>query len=180
MKSLIVYYSFSGNNTIVAEELNRRLGGDLFEIKELKNRTGITILFDFLLNRKPKIRLPSILPDQYDRVILMAPVWNAKIASPMQSFIRLEKARLKEYSFVTVCGGRAGQQEKLEKQLLLLAGKAPKLVRQLSINNLVPQERRRTDKNTTSFRVESEDLKYFMPAMNELVNKLSGVTTSVI
>src|SRR5206468_3261916 len=103
------------------------------------------------------------------------PVWNAKIASPMQSFIRMEKDHLREYGFLTVCGGRAGQQEKLEKQLLLQAGKVPKLVRQLSINNLVPLERRKSVKNGVSFRVERADLKYFEPALEELVNKLSGV-----
>ena len=171
MKTLVVFYSFSGNNTIVAEELNRRLGGDIYEIKETKGRTGFTILFDLLLNRKPKIVAPSFPPDQYDRVILMAPVWNAKIASPMQSFIRLEKDHLKEYGFVTVCGGRAGQQEKLEKQLLLLTGKTPMLVKQLSVNNLVPPERRSVNK-TASFRVEGKDLKYFEPALDQLVNKL--------
>jgi flavodoxin len=175
MKTLVVFYSFSGNNSIVAQELNRRLGGDIYEIKETKGRTGFTILFDLLFNRKPKIKMPPVSPDQYDRVILMAPVWNAKIASPMQSYIRMEKDRLKEYGFLTVCGGRAGQQEKLEKQLLLQAGKVPKLVRQLSINNLVPAERRRSVKNGVSFRVERADLKYFDPALEELVNKLSGV-----
>ena len=172
MKTLVVFYSFSGNNSIVAEELNRRLGGDIYEIKEMKGRTPFTILFDLLLNRKPKIKAPSIPPDRYERVILLAPVWNAKVASPMQSFIRQEKDHLKEYCFVTVCGGRAGQQEKLEKQLYLLTGKAPMLVKQLPVNDLVPPERRRGVKNTASVRMGSSDLKYFEPAIEELVKKL--------
>ncbi|HTI92390.1 MAG TPA: hypothetical protein VL727_17470 [Puia sp.] len=180
MKTLVVFYSFSGNNTVVAEELNSRLGGDIYEIKEMKGRTAFTILLDMLFNRKPRIRMPLFSTDQYHRVVLMAPVWNAKIAFPMQSFIRLEKDRLKEYGFVTVCGGRTGQQEKLEKQLLLLTGKAPMMVTQLSINNLVPSERIRTGRNTASFRVESSDLKYFEPAIEQIVNKLSGVTTAAI
>jgi flavodoxin len=180
MKTLVVFYSFSGNNTIVAEDLNSRLGGDIYEIKETKGRTAFTILFDLLLNRKPKIKVPSVSPDQYDRVILMAPMWNWKVASPMQSFIRLEKDHLKEYSFVTVCGGRTGQQEKLEKQLFLLAGKEAMLVVQLPVNNLVPPERRRELKNTASFRVESTDLKYFEPAMDGLVSELSEVITKQV
>ncbi len=180
MKTLVVFYSFSGNNAIVAEELNRRLGGDIFEIKETKGRTGFTILLDLFLNRKPGIRMRPISWGQYDRVILMAPVWNAKIASPMLSFIQLEKDHLKEYGFLTVCGGRVGQQEKLEKQLLLQTGKAPMLVTQLPVNNLVPKEGRRNVGDGTSFRVESNDLKYFTPGLDQIVNKLSGVGVAAI
>jgi len=173
MKTLIVYYSFTGNNGLLAAELKKRLNADLYEIKEVQQRTAFTILFDIVFNRTAKIQQPAIATGQYHRVILLAPVWNARIATPLKSFIQSQKDHLSEYALVTVCGGRPGQQELLEQQLTKFAGKPPLQVIQLALNDLLPQERKRVAKNGTSFKIEQPDLKYFDPALTQLVRKLA-------
>jgi flavodoxin len=54
MSTLIVCYSFSGNNRVLARFLQVRLGADLQEIEEVKPRTGFAILLDVLFKRSPK------------------------------------------------------------------------------------------------------------------------------
>ncbi len=108
MKTLIVYYSFSGNNEFLARELQKRLDCDLHQIVELKPRKSIDILFDLIFKRKTKIEKSKFDLPQYDRTILIAPIWASKIATPLRSFIELEKDNFKEYSFITVCTGPDG------------------------------------------------------------------------
>jgi flavodoxin len=55
MKTLIIYYSFSGNNEVLAQELQKRLDCDLQKIVELKPRKSIDILFDLIFKRTSKI-----------------------------------------------------------------------------------------------------------------------------
>ncbi len=172
MKTLIAYYSFTGNNALLAGELSSRLDADIYAIKEKKLRSGLTILLDLLLDRKPRIDPPLLSLEQYDLVILSAPIWDAGIASPLKSFIGLVKPHLGQFAFVTLCGGRSGQQEKIEDQLTLLAGKAPLSVTQLPLSDL-PPERMKLIKDGTSFRMEKSDMDTFRPALDELMKNLS-------
>ena len=65
MKTVIVYYSFSGNNESLAKELRLRFGCDIIKIIEQKRRTGFTILLDLIFNRESKILEPDIFLDEY-------------------------------------------------------------------------------------------------------------------
>ncbi len=161
MKTLIVYYSFSGNNEFLARELQKRLDCDLHQIVELKQRKSIDILFDLIFKRKPKIEKSKFDLQQYDRTILIAPIWASKIATPLISFIELEKDNFKEYSFITVCTGPDGQDEKITDELVRLIQKAPKTVMQLKINDLLPPERKDKVKYATPYRINQRLLLAF-------------------
>ncbi|HEY6899864.1 MAG TPA: hypothetical protein VI233_04450 [Puia sp.] len=124
MKTLIVYYSFTGNNAILAGYLKDRMNADLYGIAEVRQRTGGTIFLDMLFNRSARIKTPSF-GSNYDRCIVLGPIWNAGIASPVRSFLKMERGRFPEYAFVSICGGREGQEGKIAKQLTMAAGKAP-------------------------------------------------------
>jgi flavodoxin len=54
MKTLIAFYSFSGNNKLLAGYLQKKSGSDLQQMAELKHRTGFTIQLDILFKRTPK------------------------------------------------------------------------------------------------------------------------------
>jgi flavodoxin len=84
MQTLIIYYSFSGNNKFLAQALQKRLDCDLHTIVELKHRKSIDILFDLIFKRTPKIRKSNFDLRQYDRSILVAPIWAGKIATPLR------------------------------------------------------------------------------------------------
>lgn len=161
MKPLIVYYSFSGNNEFIAKLLKQKLNCDIRKVEEVKKRTGITILLDVLFKRKPKVREPEIPLTQYDKIILVAPVWNGRIASPMESFIEMEREHFKTYSFLTVCSGAEGQIEKVTDELYRLALKNPDTVAELKINDLLPPEQKGKIIYATPYRIKEKDMPVF-------------------
>jgi menaquinone-dependent protoporphyrinogen IX oxidase len=143
MKILIVYFSFSGNNRLLAEHLAKRLNCDAFPIVEKKRRTIITIFLDMLFGREPKIEDLECVASNYDRIILVAPIWDSKLANPIRTLIKKEKAALSDYSFISLCGyDRSGQNESITRELLALTGITPNAVFELKISDLFPREKR--------------------------------------
>lgn len=141
MKILIVCFSFSGNNRLLAEHLTGRLSADLCFIVEKKRRTILTIFLDMIFRREPIIEPLEKSPAGYDHVVLVSPVWESKVAHPMITFIKNEIAALSDYSFATFCGyARPGQAEMIAKELSALAGHPPKAVLELRTRDLVPGE----------------------------------------
>jgi flavodoxin len=172
MNTLIVYYSYSGNNEALAKELQKRLTCDMQQIKEVKIRKGLTILLDLIFNRRSNIKKLDVQMNQYERFILIAPIWGGKIATPMKSFIEAEKKNLKKYSFITVCSGVAGQDKKIKEQLLLLAGKEPENIAELKVRDLLPLEKKGKVKYETPYRIQKNDLMAFDNAIEGFIKSL--------
>lgn len=171
MKTIIVYYSFTQNNEKLARLLQRRLGCDLLKIEELKKRTRFTILFDLVFNRLPAIKTNLHNLKEYDQVIFVAPVWAAKIASPLKTFIMSERENISNYGFITVCTGAAGQQEKITRQLGKLTGKKPEVVLELSIDSLFRHSKEKAILYSPDYRVSDEDFIFFEPIITEFLGK---------
>jgi flavodoxin len=172
VKTLIIYYSFSGNNECLAQELQKRLNCDIQKIVELKPRKSLDILLDLIFKRKSKIEKSDFDLRQYDRSILIAPIWAGKIATPLRSFIELEQANFKEYSFITVCTGPDGQDVQITDELVRLIQKEPKTVMQLKINDLLPPERKDKIKYATPYRINQRVLLAFEPEISQLLQDL--------
>jgi flavodoxin len=172
MKTLIIYYSFSGNNECLAQELQKRLNCDIQKIVELKPRKSLDIMLDLIFKRKSKIEKSDFDLRQYDRSILIAPIWAGKIATPLRSFIELEQANFKEYSFITVCTGPDGQDKQITDELVRLIQKEPKVVMQLKINDLLPPERKDKIKYATPYRINQRVLLAFEPEISQLLQDL--------
>jgi flavodoxin len=85
MKTLIVYYSYEGNSALVAEELKKAAGAvssacDILELKTTDDtkRTGLAKYFwggkQVLSRKKPQLRPYRVTIEEYDLIILGAPV----------------------------------------------------------------------------------------------------------
>ncbi|MBT2584070.1 hypothetical protein [Planococcus sp. ISL-109] len=153
MKPLIVYYSHSENNKKLAVELQDRIGCDMYEIKEKKKRKDLSIFIDFLVKRESRLAPTSFDVKDYGPVILLAPIWAGKIATPMRTFFKKAKGDLGDYSFITLCSGIPGQREKIAAELFNLTSQKPAAVTELWINQLLPEEQRNKIKYTSKFRV---------------------------
>jgi flavodoxin len=169
MKPVIIYYSHSGNNQKLAMELQEKIACDMFEIKEKKKRKNISIFVDFLMKRHSRLAPIDFDVSDYGPVLLLAPVWAGKIAAPMRTFIEREK--LPDYSFITLCSGAAGQREKIAAELDALTPQKPTAVAELWINNLLPEEQRNKIKYTSSFRVEKQHMQQFEEDINSFIEK---------
>lgn len=115
MKILVVYYSWSGNTGIVANQIKEITGADIFEIELVEpfstdystvaqeyredNRTG-TI-------RKLKKTVENL--SSYDVIFIGAPIWGGTRALPMKSFLHEHDLNGKTVvPFTTHGGGGAG------------------------------------------------------------------------
>jgi flavodoxin len=108
MKSIVIYYSRKGSNEYLASKIAGRLSCDLEPIKPRINTFGL-----FLMNLNPGIRSLKRVIANYDRIILVGPIFMGHFIPPLRSFVKKYNAQINEMVFVTCCGST--YQKKNEK-----------------------------------------------------------------
>lgn len=102
-KSLVVYYSRTGNNRFTALRLAERLGCDSEELRS-RSRGFFSLLMGSALGFGAGNLNLEKNPADYDRVILLGPIWMGKVVLPLRAFLRTYGRSVKALAFVTVCG----------------------------------------------------------------------------
>ena len=174
MKPMIVYYSHTGNNQALALKLKDFLICDSLEIKEKKKRKTITILFDLMFNRKAKIIEYPVFNFNDRVIIFISPIWVGKIASPIKAYIEKEKNNINKYFFISLCGGDDNHQQKLKDMLRNITQKEPLEVLELSLNSLLPEEKRNQIKHLINFRVSDNDFDIYKNEINQFIDKVNN------
>lgn len=173
MKTLIVRYSLTGNNRLLSRHLANLLNADLEELEVKREMKMMSLALDALFNRKPPIAPARHKPEEYDLVILAGPVWMGKIASPLRSYVKSYIGRIKEIAMISVCGGALGKNEKVNAELNKLAKMKPRAVKQLYINDLLPQEHKNDSKATSAYKVTEKDFQAnWEPDINEFLSSI--------
>jgi hypothetical protein len=145
MKTLIVHYSNSGNNSLLAKNLRNVLPNSYgMEVRAKGKRKDFSILLDLLFNRNPAVEYEPVNWQDYSKLILCSPVWNYKVAHPLRSFLRAERSDIPAYAFISICSGREEQQQKLENQLTSVLGKKPLFVHQLLLSSFLENKNVKT------------------------------------
>lgn len=94
MKTLILYYSYKGSSEKKAKELAKELGDcDLCKVEEVKKRS----MFGAVMSGCPKAakrKTSKIKPvscdfKKFEKVILVAPIWNGFPAPAFNSMVEL-------------------------------------------------------------------------------------------
>jgi len=171
MRSLLVYFSHSGNNRLLAEHLATPLGCELCPIVEKRRRIMLTIFMDMTFNRHLAIASIACSIADYDRILLVAPIWGSKVANPMKSFLEQEKAALSDYAFISLCGhGTPEQKTSITRELTALAEHPPLAVSELKIRGLMPAEKRDDVNAITRYRVAKDELAAFEEQINEFLS----------
>ena len=91
-KVLIAYYSYSGNTKTIAEKIKDITGGQLFEIKTIKeyprNYTDVVNLAKQEKEQDIKPELANKIDiSAYDTIFLGSPVWWYTFATPVKTFL---------------------------------------------------------------------------------------------
>jgi len=90
-KTLIVFYSRTGNTRKVAQVLQEELDCDLEEIKTKKSYSGAIGWFlagkEGSQRKQAKILLPEKNPHDYELVIFGTPIWGWNISSPLRAYL---------------------------------------------------------------------------------------------
>jgi len=108
-KTIVLYFSKTGNNRFVAEKLSKDLGTELIEIKPKLNNFFLLILMSGL-KMPSSFKKLSIDIKNYDRVILLSPIWIGSLLSPVRGFIKKYKENINDFTFISICG--SGSEDK--------------------------------------------------------------------
>ncbi len=106
MKSLVVYYSRTGNTELVAKELAKELGSDIEEIVDIKKRSGLIGLTGAVINPRGKTAIKETRKDprDYDIVIIGTPIWWYTCAPGVTEYLKHNRDRIRKTAFFYTCG----------------------------------------------------------------------------
>lgn len=110
MRSLVVYYSLTGNTREVAARAVRHLDADIAEVRCPRYESGAFRLLRAALDgwrgRLPAIEVSGGRPKEYDFVLIMGPVWAGQVATPVRAYLVQSRGKLRRAAFLLTCGNR--------------------------------------------------------------------------
>lgn len=158
MKTMVLSYSWSGNNEDLATNLAARLGAEHVRISEPKSRTMLTVVLDMIFNRTPKIHLPVENIEAYGLVLFVGPVWMGQIAAPLRTCFQKLRPNIGKYGFVSISGGADGPNPKLADELEKRLGKDPVCLIDLHIADLLPPGSEPTRDDTMGYQLNEGEV----------------------
>ena len=151
MKSLVVYYSKSGNTRFVAEKISQKIGGDIEEIIDKKRRKGplgfVIGGFDATRGRKTDIAEMKKSPRDYDLIVVGTPMWNKRITPAVKTY--LEDNKFSEKRVALFCTNNGSQSERVFKTLKEIMNRCI-FVGELAISN-AQKDREDTEKKISEW-----------------------------
>ncbi len=151
MKTLIIYYSHTGNNAVLAERVADSINADTFRLTESRARTVKTIIIDMVFRRKAPLQAIPETVGMYDLVIFMGPIWMFHLCSPLRTCMKRIKPHPGRYGFISLSGGALGPNAPVIGQLKRLLGKSLSLYLDLPIASFCTVPDKATDKDTGSY-----------------------------
>ncbi|MCE5213975.1 MAG: flavodoxin [Methanobacterium sp.] len=109
MKTLVIYFSRTGNTQMVAEEIANALGCDTEEIIDTKSRSGI--LGWIRSGRDAGNKSLTVLEDpvndpaDYDLLVIGTPTWGGHVSTPVRTYISQKQAYFNNVAFFCTAGG---------------------------------------------------------------------------
>ena len=124
MKILIIYYSLDGHTRFVAEKISSISGGDLLELRTVKQLPSTNLIRHFwggkqvITGERPEL-LPFFQnPADYDLIFIGTPVWAFSYAPAFKTFFHQIKISGKKIALFCTNGGAPGATFKnLKKEL---------------------------------------------------------------
>ncbi len=125
MKTLVVYFSKTGNTRKIAKEISKKLNSDLDEITEMKKRgffgKWISGGSESMKGKTSKITYKKD-PKNYDLIILGGPIWAWHLIPPIRAYLEQNKENMKKLAFfVTLLGSEGSSFDEVGKYKKLTA-----------------------------------------------------------
>lgn len=120
MRGLFIYYSFSGNGDVVAKKM-KELG---FEVRKAESSFKLSRKFlpqmlkggfSALIGQKPPLENYNCDISNFDTVCIGSPIWNGRLASPVNTV--LEKTDLSGKKVVFILYSGSGFAKKAEEKI---------------------------------------------------------------
>lgn len=179
MSILITYFSRTGNNRLVAQELASRLGADIEEIQSRSGYKGPFALPKMILHmvrkKAPKMKPLKNKPVNYDLTVFCAPVWAGHISAPARTFLANYGKDAKKLITLWVCGGGGEENKATYQAAEELLGRKPDAVMELSTGLLLPEADRKNAKLVMEVRLNKNHLENeYKEKMNEIVKTIKS------
>lgn len=126
MKSLVIYYSYSGNTRLIAEAIAGAADADIEELKPEKplNAGGAGYLMwglrQLVSQSKPKLLPLKHRIEDYDLIIIGTPVWSFTLTPPIRTF--LEKYHINNKKVALFCCAGSDHGKTIKEMKKALAG----------------------------------------------------------
>jgi flavodoxin len=122
MKSLVVYYTRTGNAKFVSEVVAKQLGADIEEVVDQKKRSGpigwINAGKDAKQENEAQINPTKYNPADYELIVIGTPVWAWRPTPAIRSYIKKNDFSGKKVALILTCDG--GPKEALDRTKSLL------------------------------------------------------------
>ena len=109
MKSIIIYFSRTGQTAQVARSWSHRIHASRLEVIPMAWRGTPKEILRYYMNtltrKQMEIDLYKVDFDKYDRIVLMIPVICGMMSAPMRTFIRQEAGNLENVEYVIIHKG---------------------------------------------------------------------------
>jgi flavodoxin len=114
MKSLVVFYSRTGNTKKIAEIIAESLNSDLDEIIDTKKRFGffrfLKAGYEATMKKMTEIKGIEKDPSDYELVILGSPIWNKRMTPAIRTYITRYREEFNKIAIYCSAGGRGVDQ----------------------------------------------------------------------
>jgi len=127
MKTLAIYYSYTGHTKRIAQQIAEETGADLYEIKD-SQKIGMLKAYSWgcfkaMRMQNAPVQSINVNLDDYEKIMILAPVWAGHPAPQILSVFNLLPSG-KEISFHAVSA--TGRSRGKDKVLLALGKKGCK------------------------------------------------------
>ena len=149
IRTLVVFYSRTGQTRTLAKAIAERLDADLEQLmitgEESGTRGYLRCALDGLLGRHVDLALPLHNPNVYDVVVIASPVWSGSLSSPVRTYLTAQDGRLRRVALAV--SNRGGSVQHVVTQLRRLTGLPPIATMAVSNSELeTPVLRHRLDR----------------------------------
>ena len=117
-KPLVLYYTLTGKNKIIAEELKKHFSCDSGEIKTASERSGIWGFvvsgFENVFDKDAELQPFTMDLTAYNPIIICTPIWMQKISSPARTFLKNPALKGKDLYLFASFNGHWGEDKETE------------------------------------------------------------------
>ncbi len=162
MKTLVLYYSHTGNNAWLARKIADSLNSDIEPVTPRMNLLPLLILFS-LLKLHPGVKRLRHRVEEYDATIIVGPVWMGQLILPLYSVIAKYGKRMKKMYFATCCGSEDEKKDdkfgygSVFEQVKNLAGTTCVHCEAFPVGLVLPPEQREDSKAMMAARLSEEN-----------------------
>ena len=160
MKTIVVYYSRTGNNKYLAEKIAKEWDCD---IEPLRPKINVFFFLMIKLGGGNKKLIHNL--SEYDRVILCGPIWMGSLVYPLKNFLTKHIKEIKNLIFVTCCSSTFETKDdkygynRVFNIVKEIAGEKCIYCEAFPIQLVMPQEKRKDGEAVMKARLSDDNFK---------------------